>query len=145
MSIAVVDEGRVVFAEGFGILQHGHDEPIDSETLFQAASISKPVAALCALRLVDRGVLDLDADVNDKLESWQVPTNEFTSDQSVTLRRLLCHGAGTDRARFPGYGTHAELPTVVDILDGTGLANTDPIRVDMRRARNFATRAADTP
>ncbi|PYV53407.1 MAG: hypothetical protein DMG96_37135 [Acidobacteria bacterium] len=65
-----------------------------SETLFQAASISKPVSALAALHLVQEGKLSLDEDVNDKLHTWKVPDNQFTANEKVTLRRILSHSAG---------------------------------------------------
>ena len=54
--------------------------------MFSGASISKPVTAMLALQMVERGIFDLDTDVNRYLKSWQVPTNEFTRQQPVTLR-----------------------------------------------------------
>jgi CubicO group peptidase (beta-lactamase class C family) len=57
----------------------GQIDPLPTtETLFQAGSISKPVAATAALHLVEAGTLSLDEDVNHKLKSWHVPENEFT-------------------------------------------------------------------
>jgi CubicO group peptidase (beta-lactamase class C family) len=99
--------------------------------LFQAASISKPVFALAVLHLVDEGRLNLDTNVNEYLKSWKLPDNEFTSEQKVTLRRLLTHSAGLTVHGFPGYESNAKLPTTVQILDGTPPANTAPIRVDI--------------
>lgn len=99
-------------------------------TLFQAGSISKPVAALAALRLVEQGKLSLDEDVNAKLVSWKVPGNEFTKEQKVTLRRLLTHSAGLTVHGFPGYAAGAQVPTLVQVLNGEKPANTPAIRVD---------------
>jgi len=67
---------------------------VTSDTLFQAASISKPVSALAALRLVEEGKLSLDENVNDKLRTWKVPDNQFTAQKKVTVRRILSHSAG---------------------------------------------------
>jgi CubicO group peptidase (beta-lactamase class C family) len=99
--------------------------------LFQAGSISKPVAALGALRLVEDGRLSLDDDVNRRLKGWKLPENDFTKDEKVTLRRILSHSAGLTVHGFPGYAVGAPLPTLVEILDGVKPANTSAIRVDL--------------
>src|ERR1043166_84851 len=99
--------------------------------MFQAASISKHVAAMVALHLVDEGKLSLDEDVNRKLRSWKVPENEFTKTEKVTLRRLLNHSAGLTVHGFPGYEAGEAVPTLVEALDGKKPANTAPIRVDV--------------
>jgi CubicO group peptidase (beta-lactamase class C family) len=130
VSVAVVNNGRVEWARGFGTKDAGTNEPVTPETLFQAGSISKPVAALAALRLVQDGKLSLDEDVNAKLTTWKVPENEFTREQKVTLRRLLTHNAGLTVHGFPGYAADAPVPTVVQILNGEKPANTAAIRVD---------------
>jgi CubicO group peptidase (beta-lactamase class C family) len=130
VSIAVVNDGRIEWARGFGVKDLATNEPVTTETLFQAGSISKPTAALAALKLVQDGKLKLDEDVNIKLVSWKVPENEFTKDQKVTLRRLLTHSAGLTVHGFPGYAADAEVPTLVQVLDGQKPANTDAIRVD---------------
>ena len=102
-----------------------------TRTLFQAGSISKPVAAAGALALVEQGKLALDEDVNQKLKTWKVPDNEFTKTEKVTLRRLMSHTAGLTVHGFPGYDVDAPLPTLVQIFNGEKPANTAPIRVDI--------------
>src|SRR5262249_24586495 len=99
-------------------------------TLFPACSISKPITAIAALRLVEQGKLSLDQDVNVKLKSWKVPENEFTRKEKVTLRRILTHTAGTTVHGYPGYPEGQPIPTLLQILDGEKPANTDPVRVD---------------
>lgn len=130
VSVAVIDSGRIVWARAWGVADVTSNVPVDTSTLFQAASISKPVAAAAALRLVEEGVLDLDEDVNLRLESWQVPDNAFTVDEKVTLRRLLSHSAGTTVHGFPGYAVDEAIPTLVQVLEGEEPANTAPVRVD---------------
>jgi CubicO group peptidase (beta-lactamase class C family) len=130
LSIAVVNDGRVEWARGYGLKDATTKEPVTTETLFQAGSISKPVAALAALKLVEQGKLSLDEDVNAKLVSWKLLENEFTKDQKVTLRRLLTHNAGLTVHGFPGYVADAPVPTLVQVLNGEKPANTSPIRVD---------------
>lgn len=129
LSIAVIDGGEIAWARGYGVREAGGEETVDPDTLFQAASISKPVAAIGALRLVEEGVLDLDRDVNEQLIRWRAPENEFTREQKVTLRRLMTHTAGLTVHGFPGYNMNDIWPGVVDVLEGGALANTDPVRV----------------
>src|ERR1041385_6147697 len=98
VSIAVIDSGRIVWARAFGVKEAGTADSVTSQTLFQAASISKPVAATAMLRLVEQGKLSLDENVNDYLKSWKLPVNKYTAREKVTLRRIVSHNAGlTDR------------------------------------------------
>lgn len=130
VSIAVIHEGRIEWARGYGVTRAG-GPAITPDTLFQAASISKPVFALAALRLVEAGKLDLDASVNAHLKTWKLPDNELTRQAPVTLRRLLTHSAGLTVHGFPGYTASSTLPTTVQVLDGKPPANTGAIRVDI--------------
>ena len=131
VSVAVIDNGKIDWAKGYGIKETGGNDPVTPETLFQAASISKPVTALGTLQLVEKGSLDLDSPVNDKLVSWKVPENEFSEKEKVTLRQLLTHSAGLTVSGFPGYATSEQIPTPVQVLDGEKPANTHPVRIDM--------------
>jgi CubicO group peptidase (beta-lactamase class C family) len=130
VSVAVMHNGQIEWAKGYGVRRVGNSDLVDSATLFQAASISKPVAAVAALRLVDAGRLTLDADINTVLTSWKVPDTTFTAGEKVTLRRLLSHSAGLTVHGFPGYAATAAVPTVVQILDGAKPANTTAVRVN---------------
>jgi CubicO group peptidase (beta-lactamase class C family) len=130
LSVAVIDNYKISWAGAFGVTAPGGTEPVTTSTLFQAGSISKPVAAVGAMWLVEHGKLSLDEDVNTKLKTWKVPENEFTKDQKVTLRRLMSHSAGLTVHGFPGYAVGTPVPTLVQIFNGEKPANTDPIRVD---------------
>ncbi len=127
VSVAVLVDGEIAWARGYGLADVESARPVTPNTLFQAASISKPVAALAALRLVESGRVDLDGDVNVHLTSWRVPGNEFTERAPVTLRGLLTHRAGLTVWGFPGYGPDEGAPDGPGVLDGRG--NTDPVRV----------------
>ena len=131
LSLAIIQDGKIVKAKGYGVTEKGGEAPVTASTLFQAGSISKSVAALGALRLVEQGKLALDEDVNAKLITWKVPENEFTREKKVTLRGLLSHTAGLTVHGFPGYATDEPVPTLVQVLDGEKPANTPPIRVDI--------------
>jgi CubicO group peptidase (beta-lactamase class C family) len=130
LTIAVIDDYKIIWTKAYGVIGAGSQTPVTTKTLFQAGSISKPVAATAALALVQAGKLSLDEDVNQKLKTWKVPENEFTKDQKVTLRRLISHTGGLTVHGFPGYDVDAPMPTVVQVLNGEKPANTPPIRVD---------------
>ncbi len=131
VSVAVIDGYQIAWAKAYGTTELGGHEPITTKTLFQAGSISKPVAATGMLALVQAGKLSLDQDVNVKLKTWNVPENEFTKEQKVTLRRLASHTAGLTVHGFPGYDIDEKVPTLVEIFNGLKPANTAPIRVDV--------------
>jgi CubicO group peptidase (beta-lactamase class C family) len=128
VSVAVIHNGEIEWAQGFGVVQLGA-APVTAETLFQSGSISKPVAAMAALRLVQEGQLSLDTDVNQTLTSWKIPPSAAAPGAVVTLRELLTHTAGLTVGGFPGYATGAPVPTLVQILDGEKPANTAPVRL----------------
>ena len=131
VSIAGLDGGKLDWGRGFGLTERNGDKPVTPETLFQAASLSKPVAAIVALHLVDQGKLKLDEDVNLKLRSWKVPDNGFTVTEKVTLRRLLNHSAGLTVHGFAGYAQGQPVPSLLQVLDGAKPANSAAVRVDM--------------
>lgn len=128
LSIAIVDQCRIIDARGFGSGALGGDA-VSDKTLFQAGSVSKVVAAVGALRLVEDGKLSLDASVQGQLGGWTLPDNALLQPQPVTLRRLLSHGAGLSVSGFKGYGVGTPLPDIKQILDGQAPANTAPVRV----------------
>jgi CubicO group peptidase (beta-lactamase class C family) len=131
VSVAFFDHGRIIWTRAYGLADTATKRPVTSETLFQAASISKPMSALAALHLVQEGKLSLDENVNDKLRKWKIPDNQFTAQQKVTVRRILSHSAGINVQGLPGYTSDEPIPTVMQILNGEKPANTDPVRVDV--------------
>jgi CubicO group peptidase (beta-lactamase class C family) len=131
ISVAVINNGVIEWAKGYGVLEEGGSTLVTTETRFQAASISKPVSAAAALHYVEAGKLDLDEEVNNKLVSWKVPENDFTKAVKVTLKGLVTHSAGLSVHGFGGYAATDKVPTLVEILDGKKPANSEPIRVDI--------------
>ncbi|HEV8383720.1 MAG TPA: serine hydrolase domain-containing protein [Candidatus Acidoferrales bacterium] len=128
VSIAVIKDFKIHWAKTYGVADVVTKAPVTPETMFQAASISKPVTALAVMRAVQMGKLNLDEDVNHYLKSWKVPENEFTRGRPVTLRALLSHTSGTgDGFGFPGYHPSAERPTLVQILNGEKPSNVGKV------------------
>jgi CubicO group peptidase (beta-lactamase class C family) len=130
LTVAVIDGYKIAWVKAYGTTELGGSVPVTPRTLFQAGSISKPVAATGMLALVQQGMLSLDEDVNVKLKTWKIPENEFTKEQKVTLRRLASHTAGLTVHGFPGYDVDEKVPTIVQVLNGEKPANTPAIRVD---------------
>lgn len=127
VSIAVVHDGKIEWARGFGVARIG-GPPVNANTMFQAGSISKPLAAMAALKLVEQGKLTLDTDINRYLASWKLPAASVTEGKPVTLRELLTHTAGINVHGFPGYASNEPVPTLVQVLNGERPANTPAIR-----------------
>ncbi len=136
-SVAVINGYKIEWMKGYGLSDIQAKTAVTPETLFQAGSVSKPVAAMAALKLVEQGRLTLDGDVNRQLKSWKVPENEFTRKHAVDLRGILSHTAGLTVHGFPGYAVGRPIPTLPQILDGQEPANTQPVRVDKVPGHGF--------
>lgn len=128
MSIALVKDFSIHWAKGYGIADRKTGAKVDTSTLFQAASISKAVAAVITLKQVESGRFSLDDDINSILKSWQLPDSKFTKAQAVTPRALTSHISGLgDGFGFPGYHPDDPTPTKVQILMGESPSNVGPV------------------
>jgi CubicO group peptidase (beta-lactamase class C family) len=130
LAVAVIEDFEIAWIKGYGVIDAEKGDVVTEETMFQAASITKPVTAAVALKLTERGALDLDEDVNIELRSWKVPENEFTKEKKVTIRGILNHTAGTTVHGFRGYAEYEQVPTIIQVLNGEAPSNSDSIRVD---------------
>jgi CubicO group peptidase (beta-lactamase class C family) len=130
ISVAVVDHGKIVWAKAYGLADMAAKRPATVRTLYQAGSISKPVAASGATKLIQEGRLALDVPANHQLTSWQIPDNALTKDRPVTLRHLLTHTGGLTVHGFPGYAAGKPVPSVVQVLEGKPPANTAAVVVE---------------
>lgn len=128
LSIAVIKDFKLHWSKAYGVADAETGRPVNADTRFQAASISKPVTAFAALQLVQARRLDLDANINTVLKSWQVPKSELTRQKPVTPRSLFSHSSGADDGfGFPGYEPGAPLPSVVQMLDGLPPSNVGKV------------------
>jgi len=117
-AIAIIKDFKIDTLFTFGVMDNNTKEPVTEETLFQVASISKPVSALASMQFVQDGKISLNEDVNNKLLSWKVPENQFTSIQKVTLKRLLSHTAGINQGGKVGIPRNQNVSTLLQILNG---------------------------
>ncbi len=132
VSVAVINDGAIEWARAYGVTQAGSERKVTTETLFQAASISKPVAAMAALQMVERGKLSLGKNAATQLGPWKLPNGAQTRVHPVTLRNLLNHSAGTTVHGFRGYAEGEPVPTLLALLDGKKPANSGAVRVAKR-------------
>ena len=126
LGIALVNNGKLEWTRGYGVLRATEEQPVNEHTRFQAGSISQLVTSLAALRLVQQGQLDLDQPLNDQLTSWKVPENDLTQKKKPTLRHLLCHSAGFN---VPAVALTAKSSfTLLEVLEGK--ADTPAVQVE---------------
>jgi CubicO group peptidase (beta-lactamase class C family) len=137
IEIAIINDFEIVLTKGYGTQDIELEPPVNKNTIFQAASISKPLTALAVMKLVQDGKFDLDEDINTYLKTWKLPESKLTEVNKVTLRNLLSHTAGVTVHGFPGYSPEAEIPTLVQILNGETPANTGKIYVDLEPNTQF--------
>lgn len=130
LSVAVFERDGSLRSWVLGDSRATRGTRVTTRTLFQAASISKAVSSVGALRLVEEGALRLDDPVDARLTSWKIPANRFTQKRVVTLRHILSHTAGFSvNFGFRGYRKGEKVPNLSRILDGLPPANNEPIRI----------------
>ncbi len=131
VSIAVIERNELKLVCAFG-----HDASVD--TLYQAASMSKLVTAVTALRLVEQGHLSLDRDIDTELRSWHLPASDLAKGHAVTLRGLLSMTGGIGVPGFTGYEPGDALPSLNQILDGAPPAHSPPVRLEYVPGSRYA-------
>src|SRR6185369_13050127 len=90
-AIGIVENGKVIYARGFGVTKLGDDKPITSKSLFHMASVTKPFVATAIMQLVERGKIDLDAHVIEYLPYFRMKDERFAT---ITVRQMLGHISG---------------------------------------------------
>ncbi|MFK7962202.1 MAG: serine hydrolase [Phycisphaerales bacterium] len=136
VSVVVIEDGRIAWTHAWGVADLESGRRATPNTLFQAASISKPVAAMVALAHVDAGTLSLDDDVQTALRAWTLPAAPSADWPAPTLRQLLSHSAGLNVHGFPGFGPSADVPSAAGILRGEG--NTEAVRLMAKPGSQFS-------
>ena len=131
VSLAIISDFAVHWAKSYGIADVESGAEVNTSTLFQAASISKPVVAMAVLKAVENGDFTLDTNINEILTSWRLPDSRFTAEQPVTPRSLTSHTSGLgDGFGFPGYHPDDPTPTTVQILNGEAPSNVGPVLME---------------
>ncbi|WP_372768250.1 serine hydrolase domain-containing protein [Pseudoalteromonas sp.] len=129
VSIVTIKDFKVDRIIALGVKDKSSNIAVTPDTMFQAASISKSLAAVAVMKAMQNGELSLDADIHDILYSWQLPDSSYSADSVVTLRRILGHTAGINVHGFNGYNRTGQLPTTLQILDGQSPANSEAVKL----------------
>lgn len=128
VSIAVVKDYKIEWIKAYGLADVSEKRPTTTETLFQAASISKSFNSLGILKLVEAQKLNLDQDINTFLKTWKFSYDSISKGRKINIAQLLNHTAGLSVGGFGGYEKGQALPSITQILDGAKPANSNAVR-----------------
>jgi CubicO group peptidase (beta-lactamase class C family) len=128
LTVAVVQNYKIEWARGYGFADVETKRPVTTETLFQAASISKSLNGVGVVKLAQDKKVDLKADINTYLKSWRFPYDSLSGNKKISLENLLSHTAGTSVHGFRGYAKGETIPTLTQVLNGQAPANSAAIR-----------------
>jgi CubicO group peptidase (beta-lactamase class C family) len=130
-SVAVMHDGQLLWAEGFGYADIDSKRPVTDGTLFQACSITKTLTSAAVLKTTKNSEIQLDSPVNNYLKRWKIPENKFTQHHPDTIRMLLNHtGAISNPYPDGGYSYDAKLPTLVQVFQGQPPATNPPLHAE---------------
>lgn len=128
VSIAVIKDYKLEWVKAYGYADRGEKRAATTQTLFQAASISKSINSLAVLKLVEEGKLGLDDDINNYLKQWKFPYDEVSNGKKISIAHLLSHKGGLSTSGFAGYAKGENLPTTIETLDGLKPSNSNAVR-----------------
>ncbi len=139
LSIVLIENCQINGVENYGFLEANTDRKVNENSIFSACSISKFLTGMMILKLIEEGLLDLDEDVNERLETWKVPDNEFTKNKLVTLRNLLSHQAGIKDPEGSFFERISDIgtPSMVELLEGKTPYCKVPIEVQYEPESEF--------
>ena len=100
-AVVVVQEGDIVFLEGYGVREAGGAAPVTPDTLMEIGSITKPLTALLAASLVDDGILSWETPVRDLLPGFTTTDPALT--ETLTIADLLCNCSGLPSRDLPVF------------------------------------------
>jgi len=130
VSVAVIENYQISWIKSYGFSNVESNEILTPKHVFEVASNTKVFMSSVVLHMVEKGLIDLDTDINQYLKRWKLTPNEFTKNQKVTLRLLLTHQAGINRPASMYSYEEGSSPTLVDVLNGNLPAINDAAVVE---------------
>ncbi len=116
LSLAVVKDGEIVWAEGFGVADKAAGKPATQETLYRAGSLAKPMTAMAIMQLEERGEVDIDQPLQAYVPQFSIRSRFDTTAEPITLRSILCHHSGLPTDLNKGMWTRARFTEVASRL-----------------------------
>lgn len=129
VSLAVIKQGKITWTDIYQNPDFPAEQSLNCSSLFQAASLSKPVTFLAAVRMKSAGKIDLDKNIQSYLKDFVLPIGKQTADNPVTLRNIFSHTSGITPGGYQGYANGLSLPSDIDILTGAPGVNSPAIAV----------------
>lgn len=139
LSMTLIENGQISLVDQYGLLEAETTKSVNSDSIFNACSVSKFVTGMLVMKLTEQGLLDLNEDINKRLKSWKVPDNKFTGNNKVTLRNLLCHQSGIIDPvdSFTELRSNDGIPSTVELLEGKTSYCKVPIEVRYEPGSDF--------
>jgi CubicO group peptidase (beta-lactamase class C family) len=128
VSLAVIHQGKIEWADTYQNADF-REEELDCTSIFQAASLSKPVTFLAALRMHAAGEIDLDKNIQTYLKDFVIPQGKQTPENPVTFRNIFSHTSGITPGGYQGYARDIDAPSDLDILRGSDGVNSPAVEV----------------
>lgn len=128
VSVAVIKDYKIEWIKAYGYADISEKRLATTQTLFQAASISKSINSLGILKLVEEGKLSINDDINNYLKDWKFPYDSISRGKKISIANLLSHKAGLSTSGFGGYEKGKDLPTTIQTLDGLKPSNSGAVR-----------------
>lgn len=129
VSVAVIKQGKIDWSQAYGMKSVESQQKVDCNTLFQAASLSKPVTLMAVMRMHQAGKIYLDKDINQYLTSYELPPGKQTEANPVTFRNILNHTSGISPGGYRGYAKDEGFPTDIEVLTKQGVTNSQLVEV----------------
>jgi CubicO group peptidase (beta-lactamase class C family) len=122
LSIALVDGGELVWAEGFGYADRKRKKRANAETIYRIGSVSKPFTATAVMQMVEQKVFDIDRPLQEYLPEFNVISRFQATADAISVRSVLSHHSGLPTDIRKGMWTDEPITTVADLLQGEYLA-----------------------
>ena len=124
ISFALIEDGKIAWAQGYGKISATALDTVTTNTVFQAASIAKPVTAFAVMRMKDQGQININTAISDYLISLTLARGKQTADQVVTFKNLLDHSSGLTGGGYVGYEKGTAIPTDIQTFHGEAPATS---------------------
>ncbi|MDN3651670.1 serine hydrolase domain-containing protein [Thalassotalea ponticola] len=130
ISIALIKNHKIDWSSALGKISYDSEDKVTCTTLFQAASLSKPITMMGVLNMKEKGVVSLDQNISEYLKSYSLPEGKQSAEKPVTFRNLLNHTSGITSGGYVGYSQGEPVPSDIEILKGVSPSNTPKISVE---------------